>query len=86
MLGQSAFIGSALMPYGASEPPLVFDDTLATPDGAEEYVALCGTVPTGGLPYQLIKLPLAALELPALPGENESSASPIPRCWPSAIA
>lgn len=70
MLGQSAFIGSALMPYGASEPPLVFDDTLATPDGAEEYVALCGTVPTGGLPYQLIKLPLAALELPALPGEK----------------
>ena len=54
----------------ASEPPLVFDDTLAAPDGAEEYVALCGTVPTGGLPYQLIKLPLTALELPALPGEK----------------
>lgn len=71
MLGQSAFLGSALMPYGASEPPLVFDDTLASPDGAEEYVALCGAVPTGGLPYQIIKLSPQALDLPALsPGEK----------------
>ncbi|MBL9005374.1 MAG: hypothetical protein JNJ46_14065 [Myxococcales bacterium] len=67
MLGQSAFLGSALMPYGASEPPLVFDDTLAPPDGAEEYVALCGAVPAGGLPYQLIKLSPQALDLPELP-------------------
>lgn len=71
MLGQSAFLGAALMPYGASEPPLVFDDTLASPDGAEEYVALCGAVPTGGLPYQIIKLSPQALDLPALvPGEK----------------
>ncbi len=70
MLGQSAFVGAALMPYGASEPPLIFDDTLAAPDGADEYVALCGAVPTGGLPYQIIKLPLQALELPTLPGEK----------------
>lgn len=71
MLGQSAFLGSALMPYGASEPPLVFDDTLSPPDGAEEYVALCGAVPSGGLPYQIIKLSPQALDLPALvPGEK----------------
>lgn len=70
MLGQSAFVGSALMPYGASEPPLIFDDTLAAPDGADEYVALCGAVPNGGLPYQIIKLPLQALDLPTLPSEK----------------
>ena len=61
MLGQSAFLGSAVMPYGQSDPPLVFDDTLAIPDAAEEYIAIGGLPAGHSLPYQLIKLPPQAL-------------------------
>lgn len=62
MLGQSPFLGAAVVPFGASDPPLVFDDSLAPPEHPDEYVALCGPPPTRPLPYQVLKLPHLALE------------------------
>lgn len=55
MLGQTPFFGAAVVPFGVSEPPLFFDDTLVPPEHPEEYVALCGPLPAGALPYQVVK-------------------------------
>ncbi len=67
MLGQSPFIGAAVVPFGTSEPPLFFDDTLTSTEPPDEYIALCGPPPGGpaaALPYQVVKLPRQALLLP----------------------
>jgi len=61
MLGQSPFFGATVVPFGVSEPPLFFDDTLAPPEQPDEYVALCGPLPDRSLPYQVVKLPRQAL-------------------------
>jgi SAM-dependent methyltransferase len=74
MFGQNPFLGAAVVPFGASEPPLVFDDTLAPSEPPEEYVALCGQPPARVLPYQVVKLPRQALELLTPP----VAASPAP--------
>ncbi|MCS6915382.1 MAG: methyltransferase domain-containing protein [Myxococcales bacterium] len=67
MLGQSPFLATTLAPFGVEEPPLVMDDSLTVQEPPEEYVALCGPRPEWPLPYQVIQLPQAALDMPPAP-------------------
>jgi hypothetical protein len=62
--GQSPFVAAALVPFGAAEPPLVLDDSLAASEAVDEYLALCG--PESGSPsrpYEVVRLPRTALHL-----------------------
>lgn len=65
MIGQSPFLGAALAPFGASDPALLFDDSLAGGELPEDYLALCGPQPVGGRPYQVVRVPASALLRPA---------------------
>lgn len=65
MCGQSPFIAAAVVPFGSAEPPLVLDDSLAPAELVDEYLALCGPAKPGALPYEVVRLPRAAIAAPA---------------------
>jgi len=55
MLGQSPFFAAALAPFGATDPALILDDSLAASEQPDEYVALCGS--TASRPFEVVRLP-----------------------------
>ena len=60
MLGQSPFYAAALAPFGATDPALILDDTLAPSESPDEYVALCGQAPNR--PFEVVRLPRQSLQ------------------------
>ncbi len=66
MCGQSPFIAAAVVPFGAAEPPMVLDDSLAPAEPVDEYLALCGPAKPGEVrPYEIVRLPRAAVAVSA---------------------
>lgn len=60
MLGQSPFYAAALAPFGATDPALILDDSLAQNESPDEYVALCGTA--ANRPFEVVRLPRKSLQ------------------------
>ncbi len=60
MLGQSPFFAAALAPFGATNPALILDDSLAGSDPPDEYVALCGS--PSSRPFEVVRLPRKSVQ------------------------